>query len=169
MPVQLGNPLQMRVMSQETEIAARVEQLLTEPVAGLGIKLLDVQYRQEGRWILRLVITKDNGISLDDCGAVSELAGRILDVEDPIPTEFALEVSSPGLFRSLREEKHFHQSIGMVAKIKLAAEALPDQKIRALRGTITEVTEDGVALKTNGDTTFVPFGAIASAKLDPDL
>ena len=156
-------------MSQEIEIAERVEQLLTGPIHGLGITLLDVEYRFEGRWVLRLTIDKEKGVTLDDCGQVSELAGRVLDVEDPVPSEFSLEVTSPGVFRPLRERKHFLQSLGKVARVNLTAEVMPELKARTLRGTIQDVKEEIVALDADGEKYEIPLEAIASAKLDPDL
>ena len=156
-------------MSQESEIAIRVEKLLSGPISALGILLLDVDYRFEGRWILRLTIDREQGVTLDDCGNVSELAGRVLDVEDHVPNEFSLEVTSPGVFRPLREEKHYRQSLGKMARINLVAEAFPDLKTRTLRGTIKDVREGIVVLDVANESFELPVVAIASAKLDPDL
>jgi ribosome maturation factor RimP len=158
------------------ELAGRIEHLLEAPIAHLGCRLLEVVYRHEGRWVLRLVIDKapvpgapEAAVTLDDCGAVSEVAGRILDVEDPIPHPFALEVSSPGLFRPLRERRHFAQSLGKQARFTLAPGALPEHKERTLRGTIEAVEETAVRFAVAGGHLTVPLAVIRSARLDPDL
>lgn len=156
-------------MQEEREIADRVEQLLEIPVEQAGYRLLEVQFRHEGRWVLRLVVDGDPAVTLDDLTAVSELAGRLLDVEDPIPQAFSLEVSSPGLTRPLREIKHFRQSIGKQAVITLAPGTLQERKQRRVRGIITGVTEEVVHLEVEREILPLPLEAIRSARLDPDL
>ena len=156
-------------MTLESEIAARVEKMLIEPVGAMGIRLLEVDYRFEGRWILRLTIDREQGVTLDDCGDVSELAGRVLDVEDPVPNEFSLEVTSPGMFRALREEKHYRQSIGKLARFNLKADQMLEIKERTLRGTIQQVQDGVLVVESNSEIIQLPVEAIASAKLDPDL
>lgn len=156
-------------MSQEVEIAARVERLLEKPIAALGLTLLEIQYRFEGRWTLRVFIESPDGVTLTDCSAVSELTGRILDVEDPIPNEFSLEVSSPGIFRPLKTEKHFRQSIGKIARFTLAKDFMPEEKDRVVRGEIEEVREEAVLVAKKDGRVELPIAAIRTAKLDPDL
>ncbi len=178
-------------MAQEADIEARVEGLLATPVAGLGFQLLEVRYLFEGRWVLRLVIDREEGVGLDDCGAVSELAGRILDVEDPVPTAFSLEVSSPGVFRPLKTLTHYRQSVGKIARFVLAPapgvgagppeeggqkvdegagnDARKNAKAAILRGRISEVKDETLILEMDGETREVPFEGIRKARLDPDL
>lgn len=158
------------------ELAARIERLLEAPIAHLGCRLLEVIYRHEGRWVLRLVIDRapvpgepEQAVTLDDCGVVSEMAARILDVEDPIPHAFSLEVTSPGLFRALRERRHFAQSLGKRARFTLAPGALPERRERTVRGVIEAVDETGVRFAVEGERLTVPLDAIRSARLDPDL
>lgn len=156
-------------MPQEAEIAEKVEGLLQEPVGALGCQLLDVQYRFEGRWILRLLIDKPEGIGIDDCSAVSELAGRILEVEDPVPSEFSLEVSSPGIFRPLKRPKDFQQAVGKMARFRLAPEATEGGRTEIMRGMIVEVRESALLVECEGKSVELPLGRIRSARLDPDL
>ena len=164
-------------MSDEAGIEDQVEQLLQAPIAEQGFQLLEVQFRQEGRWVLRLIIDGEAGVNLDDCGAVSELAGRVLDVEDVIPQAYALEVSSPGLFRPLKTPKHFRQSIGRTARVNVDPTLFPERKESSLRGVIVAVTEKTdvadedvqVQIRLKDETVTVPMGRIQSAKLDPDL
>ena len=157
-------------MSLETGIAAQVEQLLQGPIAGLGYELLEVQYRHEGRWMLRLVIEGPQGVNLDACGAVSELAGRVLDVEDSIPHEYVLEVSSPGLLRPLTSPRHFAQSVGKIARMHLAPGVLAERKNRTVRGKIEGIDGEEVIIDEVGGTRLrLPHAALKSARLDPDL
>lgn len=159
-------------------IAARVEALLDAPVANLGCRLLEAIYRHEGRWVLRLVIDKpgapgatpeEQAVTLDDCGAVSEVAGRILDVEDPIPNAFSLEVTSPGVFRLLKEPRHFAQSVGKVVRFTIAPGVLPGRKERTVRGTLKAADAAHVEMDLGEEQLSVPLDAVRSARLDPDL
>ena len=156
-------------MSEEAEIAARVESLIAAQVAALGIQLLEVQYLYQERWVLRLIIDRKEGIGLDECGAVSELASRILDVEDPIPNSFSLEVSSPGLFRPLRNSNHFRQSVGKIVRFTLAEGFLQERKNRELRGLLAEVQDETAILEMEGERIELPMEAIRAARLDPDF
>lgn len=101
------------------EIEGRIRPL-AEPVAeGLGVELVAVDYTSEhGRKILRVYIDKPGGITVDDCEKLSRELGTVLDVEDPIPQSYNLEVSSPGLDRPLKTEKDFERFAGRRAKIR---------------------------------------------------
>ncbi len=160
-------------MSQEAEIADRVEALLREPLGGLGYQLLDVEYRFEGRWVLRLLIDRKEGVTLEDCARVSGAVGELLDERDLVPDDYSLEVSSPGLFRPLRGPKHFRQAVGKMAKFRLAAEFLTERRRRELRGRIEAVGEDALTLALEGGDdngkVELPFEAIRHAKLDPEF
>ena len=162
-------------MMEETEIADRVERLLEGPIGQAGYRLLEVQFRREGRWVLRLIVDREPAISMDGLTDVNELAGLLLDVEDPIPQAYSLEVSSPGLFRPLRKIKHFRQSVGNWAKFTLAPDA-PDgldrpvgKKKRQLRGIIIGVEGETVHLEVEGKRIALSLEQIQGAKLDPDL
>lgn len=156
-------------MAEEAVVAEKVEGLLREPMGALGFQLLDVQYRFEGRWVLRLLIDKPGGIGIDDCSAVSELAGRILDIEDPVPSPFSLEVSSPGIFRPLKRLEDYRQCIGKLARFSLVPEATENGKKRIVRGTITEVRDTALLVECEGKSLELPMEGIRSARLDPDL
>ena len=156
-------------MADPSDVAERVEQLLAEPIRATGCRLLEVQYHHGASTVLRLIVDREPAVGLDELGAVSELASRILDVEDPILQSYSLEVSSPGLFRPLRERRHFEQSIGKLARVTLAPEVLPERKDRTLRGEIAAVEEQSVRMTVDGETVLVPLEGIRSARLDPDL
>ena len=159
-------------MTQPAErLAAQLEQNLAPMLAENGYQLMELEYRQiDGRWTLRLFCDKAGGLSLDDCHAISRKVSEWLDLEDPIPQEYVLEVSSPGLFRALKKPKHFQQSVGKTIRLRLSQGELPDRKKRELRGQLLKATEQEIelALPDEGPV-LLPYGALHWAKLDPDL
>ena len=158
--------------SVDAESASRIEALLAPQIEAQGYHLLEVIFRFEGRWLLRLVVDHERGVTLDDCTNISELAGRILDVEDPIPQEYALEVTSPGVFRKLKERRHFAQSVGKLIRCQLAPEVLPERKERTLRGSIEALDGDNIVIAEHGrqDAPLrLPVDGLRSARLDPEL
>ena len=156
-------------MTEQPGIAERVERLLADPIAGLGCRLLEVQFHEGASSVLRLIVDREPAVGLDELSAVSELAGRILDVEDPIPQSYSLEVSSPGLLRPLRERRHFEQSIGKLARLTLAPEVLPERRERTLRGVIAAVEGETLRFTVGEETLALPLEGIRAARLDPDL
>lgn len=98
----------------------RTEKLLGPILEENHFELYDVEYVKEGSsWYLRAYIDKKGGITVDDCELVSRRLSDLLDKEDFIPDAYILEVSSPGLGRQLRKDKHFDHSIGEEVEIKL--------------------------------------------------
>ncbi|MDH4225743.1 MAG: ribosome maturation factor RimP [Deltaproteobacteria bacterium] len=154
----------------DSQIAAKVEQLVAGPLAREGLDLMDVEYRmEEGVWIVRLLLDKPGGVNLDDCGRASRLAGGILEEADVIPHAFNLEASSPGLFRPLRKPRDFTQVVGRPAKIKLEHAFMPGRKPRVFRAVIGKADDTGVEIEMDGRRETLPYTAIKTAKLDPDL
>ncbi|HHZ13053.1 MAG: ribosome maturation factor RimP [Caldicoprobacterales bacterium] len=89
-------------------------------VEELGYELVDLEYKKEGpHWCLRLYIDKPGGITLDDCQEVSQRVGDVLDIKDPIPHNYFLEVSSVGLDRPLKKEEDFVRFKGRNVDLKL--------------------------------------------------
>ena len=88
-------------------IEEKVEKLVKEPIEKIGYKLYDVEYSKEGKdYFLRIFIDKDNGIDLNDCEKVNDAISDILDEANYIKEQYFLEVSSPGIERILRKDKH---------------------------------------------------------------
>ena len=137
---------------------------LLEPVVNdMNMELVELQYRREASgWVLRLIIDKEQGISLDDCADVSREVGRILEVEDPIEHAYRLEVSSPGLDRPLKKEGDFDRFKGRQAKIKLL-EPLDGQWVFV--GRIEGMRDAAVWLATEKGTARLPLNKIAKARL----
>ena len=101
-------------------IEERVEKLLSEKIESIGYELYDVEYSKEGKnYFLRIFIDKPDGIDLNDCEKVSNEINEILDKADYIKEQYYLEVSSPGIERKLRKDKHLEQNISKNVEIKL--------------------------------------------------
>lgn len=102
------------------KIEEKVEQLVKDPIEKLGYSLYDVEYVKEGpEYYLRIYIDKESGIDLNDCEKVSNEINEILDKADYIKEQYYLEVSSPGIERKLRKDKHLEQNILKNVEIKL--------------------------------------------------
>ena len=108
--------------------------LLEPTVERLGYELIDLELRLGGRQgMVRLFIDKPDGIDLDDCERVSRAVSALLDVEDPVPGNYNLEVSSPGLDRKLTKVEHFQRFVGETLKVELR---FPIAGRRRFRGTL---------------------------------
>ena len=102
------------------KIEEKVEQLVKDPIEKLGYSLYDVEYVKEGpEYYLRIYIDKESGIDLNDCEKVSNEINEILDKADYIKEQYYLEVSSTGIERKLRKDKHLEQNISKNVEIKL--------------------------------------------------
>ena len=123
--------------------AERVYSLIEETVKNEGVTLWDVRFLKEGaNWYLRVFIDKPEGISIDDCTAVSHAIDPIIDEADPIDKSYFLEVCSPGIERELTRPWHYEAVLGEKIKIKL---------YKALDGK----KEFTGLLKTSGDTLII--------------
>jgi ribosome maturation factor RimP len=107
-------------MAKHDEYELKVEKLLEPILAANHFELYDVEYVKEGgNWYLRAYIDRENGITVDDCVLVSRALSDLLDKHDFITDSYILEVSSPGLGRQLKRDKHFEKSIGEEVEVKL--------------------------------------------------
>ncbi|MEE9614397.1 MAG: ribosome maturation factor RimP [Thermodesulfobacteriota bacterium] len=113
-------------------------------VEGMGIELVDALYTTEsGRRIVRLLIDKPGGVTVDDCSRVSREFGTFLDVEDPVQGSYSLEVSSPGLDRPLLKEGDFLRAVGLKVRIRTK---LPIEGRKNFKATIDGIEGGMVAL-----------------------
>ena len=102
------------------KIEEKVESLIKSKIQELGYILYDVEYVKEGKeYYLRIYIDSEKGISLDDCELVSNNITELLDKEDYIKEQYFMEVSSPGVERVLKKDKHLQNNIGVKVQIKL--------------------------------------------------
>lgn len=107
-------------MAKHEVYESKTEKLLEPILTENNFELYDVEYVKEGsNWYLRVFIDKEGGININDCELVSRRLSDLLDKEDFIPDAYILEVSSPGLGRQLKKDKHFDRSIGEEVEIKL--------------------------------------------------
>ena len=103
-----------------SNIETKVEQLLEKTIVDLGYDLYDVRYEKEGKdYYLRIIIDKPEGIDINDCETVNNAINDMLDEADYIKDQYFLEVSSPGLERVLRKDKHLERNIGEEINVKL--------------------------------------------------
>jgi len=139
---------------------------LIEPVlVQLGYELVELEYAAgRSQAVLRLFIDTPVGISVDDCERVSREVAALLDVEDPIPTAYTLEVSSPGLDRVLRTPAHFERFLSERVFIELKA---PRAGRKRYTGLLQAVTATGIEMEVDKQTVGVPFEEIAKARLAP--
>lgn len=106
-------------MSQKENWEARTEKLLAPIAEANHVEIYDVEYVKEGSdWYLRCYIDKETGVSINDCEAVSRALSDELDREDFIQDAYILEVSSPGLGRQLKRDRHFEKSLGEEVMVK---------------------------------------------------
>lgn len=127
----------------------RVREFAESLLPTLGLELYDIQFRREGHgWVLRLIIDKEDGVSLDDCTRVSRETSDFLDVDDLIDHPYNLEVSSPGIDRVLRTVEECRRFEGDRVRIKLFNET-DGQKVfigelqNVADNSLTVVTEEG--------------------------
>jgi ribosome maturation factor RimP len=144
-----------------------IRQLLEPTLAAMGYELVDLEARIGGRkGLLRLYIDKPDGVGLDDCERVSHQVSGVLDVEDPIPGEYVLEVSSPGLNRPLKRPEHFERFTGSEAKISMKA---PLDGRRRFRGRLEGVEDGYVVVRVDGEPYRLRIADIDKARLVPEL
>ena len=150
---------------------ATLEQRLTEildaPVVALGYELWGIEFIRAGKHsTLRVYIDHANGISVDDCAEASHQVSALLDVEDPITTEYYLEVSSPGMDRPLLKPEHFARYIGQVATVTLR---MAVNNRRKYKGTIKQVDGEMITLTIDGRDEILAFANIQQANLIPNF
>lgn len=142
-------------------IADTVWDLILPTVNELGCSLWDVEYVKEGaRQILRVTIDKENGVDINDCEAVHRGIDPILDETDPIPVQYYLEVSSPGVERDLTRPFHFDVCNGQKVDVKLFT-ALNGQK--QYTGTLNAYSEEEKTVTV--DDVIIPLDKAARINL----
>lgn len=132
-------------MSKRETYEARTEELLAPIAAEHGVEIYDVEYVKEGsEYYLRAYIDKPEGVNINDCENVSRALSDVLDREDFIPEAYILEVSSPGLGRTLKKDKHLAKSIGQDVEIKLFK---PIDKCKEFAGTLESFDEKELTIR----------------------
>ncbi|WP_298441303.1 ribosome maturation factor RimP [uncultured Ferrimonas sp.] len=146
-------------------IQQRLNDMLAEPVEALGYELWGLQFIGAGNHsVLRLFIDHADGISVQACAEVSRQVSAVLDVEDPISTEYSLEVSSPGMDRPLFTAAQYEKYLGSEVNVVLN---MPMEGKRKWRGEIIAVDGDNVALRSNGQDVTVILSNVQKSNLIP--
>ena len=141
----------------------KLTEMLRPAVEEVGKELLGIEYISAGNnSVLRLFIDHENGVDVDDCAEVSRQVGAILDVEDPISSEFNLEVSSPGLDRPLFDKSHYEAVIGETIEVKLS---IPLNGRRKFKGKLVAVENDTLIVTVDNEDYDLVLGNIIKAHL----
>ena len=154
-------------MSRRETYETKTENLLMPIAERFGVEIYDVEYVKEGSdWYLRAYIDKESGVNIIDCENVSRALSEELDKEDFIADAYILEVSSPGLGRTLKKEKHFLSSIGKEVELRTYK---PIEKCKEFVGILVEYTDGNVTLDLNGEKKNFDKADIALVKLTFDF
>lgn len=160
----------------------RLIQIIEPVLAQSGFELVDLRWLlEQGGWVLRVQVDVPLGevtdltevpsdrVDLEDCENISRELSAVLDVEDPLPQAYHLEISSPGIDRPLRTPAHFAHFKGSEAKVQLAMPLQTSSgERRNFKGTIKGVVDGKVEMDCDGQTFQLPIDDIDSAKLVPD-
>ena len=139
--------------------------LLEPTVERLGYELVDLEVRLgSGSGLVRVFIDKPDGVDLDDCEKVSLAVSALLDVEDPVPGNYNLEVSSPGLDRKLTKPTHFQRFAGETVKVQMR---FPIEGRRRFRGTLVSSDDENIVVEVDGESHSLPLKTIDTARLVP--
>lgn len=143
-----------------------LQKLIEPTIERLGYELTDLEVRLSGEGgLLRLTIDKPDGIDLDDCEKISHAVSALLDVEDPVPGNYSLEVSSPGLDRKLTKVEHFQRFEGETLKVTMR---FPIAGRRRFRGTLLSSDDENIVVEVDGESHSLRLTMIDTARLVPD-
>ena len=148
-------------------VKKRVAAVALPVLEELGLELVEVQYRREqSGWVLRLIIDKQGGVSLEDCAAASREISQLLDIEDFIEQAYSLEVSSPGLDRPLKSLADFQRFTGRKARVKTFE---PVGGEHVLTGRIQRTDGETIVLEIGRREVEIPFAQVSKARLEVEF
>ncbi len=151
------------------EMIKKVEEILSNLLKEKELELVDLSYKREGpAMVLRLVLDKRGGITLDECAWVNAQLGELLDKDEVIPDKYLLEVSSPGLDRAIKTPKDFNWAKDRMVRIYTYG---PLEGNREHAGKVISCTEEAVSviLKASGATRNIPLSIISKARLEVEF
>ncbi len=154
-------------MSKHDDYVRRTEELL-EPIARANsVNIYDVEFVNEaGEWYLRAYIDKEGGVTIDDCEAVSRALSDEIDKYDYIDEAYYLEVSSPGLGRALKKDRHLQSALGEAVELKTFK---PIDKVKEFAGILKAFDAEVITLTTDGVDREFKRSDIALIKLALDI
>jgi len=142
-----------------------LRQLLEPAIERLGYELSDLEAKLGGRsGVVRVFIDQPEGIDLDDCKKVSLAVSALLDVEDPLPGQYNLEVSSPGLDRKLTKIEHFQRFTGQTVKVQMR---FPIEGRKRFKGALVSSNDENIVVEIDGESHSLPIATIDTARLVP--
>jgi ribosome maturation factor RimP len=155
-------------MKNIEEIKNKITEIITPVINAMGIELYDVEFsKMKSKGLLRVFIEKQDGVTIDDCERVSREIEAVLDVEDPIPFAYVLEVSSPGLDRPLKELEDFKRYSGKTARV-ITHEPIDNQTF--FIGTIISAENNEISLLLPKDRqVIIPYKNISKARLEVEV
>lgn len=132
-------------MSKRENYEERFEKILLTITEDAGVEIYDVEYVKEGSdWYLRAYIDKKGGVTIEDCEKVSRAVSEVMDREDFIPDAYILEVSSPGLGRALKKDKHLARSMGEEVEIRTYK---PIEKQKEFSGILRDFDAESITIE----------------------
>jgi len=142
-----------------------LRKLLEPAVERLGYELADLEAKLGGRTgVIRIFIDQPDGIDLEDCEKVSLAVSALLDIEDPLPGQYTLEVSSPGLDRKLTKNAHFQRFMGQIVKVQMR---FPIEGRKRFRGALMSSNDENIVVEVDGESHSLPIATIDTARLVP--
>ena len=150
------------------EIQDKVIEIIEPVINDLGIDLVDIDLKKMGgKALLRVYVETDTGVTIDDCERVSREVESILDVEDPIPSSYVLEVSSPGLDRPLKKPEDFIRFKGHMVRVVTRE---PIGKQTFFSGSLADANEKEIVLHLPKDREMtITYDMISSARLEVEV
>ena len=143
-----------------------LKKLLEPTIERQGFELSDLEANLGGKGgVIRIFIDHPDGIDLEDCEKVSLAVSALLDVEDPLPGQYNLEVSSPGLDRKLTKVEHFQRFEGETLKVHMR---FPIEGRKRFRGTLVSSDDENIVVEVDGESHALPMATIDTARLVPD-
>jgi ribosome maturation factor RimP len=154
-----------------TQLAEQVEQQIRRIVESEGLELVHIDYNTQGRgFLLRVDIDKDGGVTVEDCSLISQQLSTWLDVEDPIPGEFELQVSSPGLDRKFYRQSDYEKFTGRLVRVKTSK---PVRGLHVIVGHLLSFDGQTVVVadpKMKKDREYaIPFPDIKETRLEVEI
>ena len=150
-----------------SQLEQRLTEMLTPPVEALGFEMVGVEFVRAGKHsTLRVYIDHPEGITVDHCADVSHQVSAVLDVEDPISTEYNLEVSSPGMDRPLFKEAHYLAIIGEVVSVRLR---VPMDNRRNFKGELLSCEAGNITVNVDGQDFVLAIANIEKGNLVPSF
>lgn len=154
-----------------SSLPEKIEEQIKRIVESEGLELVHIDYRKHGRgFLLRVDIDKEGGVTVDDCSLISQQVSTWMDVEDPIPAEYELQVSSPGLDRRFYRNSDYEKFVGRLVRVKTNR---PIRGLHVIVGRLKEFDGQNAVVtdpQVKKDPDYVvPLDAIKETRLEVEI